>query len=209
MADKNNDKNKSKKSSKKPDLKLVKSGKCSEMKKEIRTYKKNSQRPNARQYDREAVAELVCSELALGKSLRSILDADDKLPSASTFLDWIGADSFLAEQYAHARQLAYELLADEIVAIADENYTTDEHGVKERLSSEAIQRNRLRVDTRKWMLAKMLPKVYGDHTKVTNEHTGKDGGPIQLAAVDLRGLSDSELDDMQRLLDKVGSDEPS
>ena len=105
--------------------------------------------------------------------------------------------------------MAYELLADEIVAIADENYTTDEHGVKERLSSEAIQRNRLRVDTRKWMLAKMLPKVYGDHTKVTNEHTGKDGGPIQLAAVDLRGLSDSELDDMQRLLDKVGSDEPS
>ena len=208
MADKNNDKNKSKKSSKKPELKLVKSGKCSEMKKEIRTYKKNSQRPNARQYDREAITKLVCSELALGKSLRSILDADDKLPSASTFLDWIGADSFLAEQYAHARQMAYELLADEIVAIADENYTTDEHGVRERLSSEAIQRNRLRVDTRKWMLSKMLPKVYGDQNQ-SYEHTGKDGGPIQLQAVDLRNLSDSELDDMQRLLDKVGSDESS
>ena len=207
MADKNNDKNKSKKLSKKPELTLVKNGKCSEMKREIRTYKKNSKRPNARQYDREAITELVCSELALGKSLRSILDADDKLPSASTFLDWIGADSFLAEQYAHARQLAYELLADEIVAIADENYTTDEHGVRERLSSEAIQRNRLRVDTRKWMLSKMLPKVYGD--KIQTEHTGKDGGPIQLAAVDLRNLSDSELDDMQRLLDKVGSDESS
>ena len=207
MADKNNDKNKSKKSSKKPELTLVKNGKCSEMKREIRTYKKNSQRPNARQYDRKAITELVCSELALGKSLRSILDADDKLPSASTFLDWIGADSFLAEQYAHARQMAYELLADEIVAIADENYTTDEHGVRERLSSEAIQRNRLRVDTRKWMLSKMLPKVYGD--KIQTEHTGKDGGPIQLQAVDLRNLSDSELDDMQRLLDKVGGDESS
>ena len=207
MADKNNDKNKSKKSSKKPNLKLVKSGKCSESEKKIRTYKKNSQRPNARQYDREAITKLVCSELALGKSLRSILDADDKLPSASTFLDWIGADSFLAEQYAHARQMAYELLADEIVAIADENYTTDEHGVRERLSSEAIQRNRLRVDTRKWMLSKMLPKVYGD--KIQTEHTGKDGGPIQLQAVDLRNLSDSELDDMQRLLDKVGGDESS
>ena len=210
MADKNNDKNKSKKSSKKPNLKLVKTPICSESEtsdKKIRTYKKNSQRPNARQYDREAITEFVCSELALGKSLRSILDADDKLPSASTFLDWIGADSFLAEQYAHARQLAYELLADEIVAIADENYTTDEHGVRERLSSEAIQRNRLRVDTRKWMLSKMLPKVYGE--KLTQEVTGKGGGPIQLAAVDLRGLSDSELDDMQKLLDKVGSDEPS
>ena len=119
----------------------------------------------------------------------------------------MGASSDLAEQYAHARQMAYELLADEIVAIADENYTTDEHGVKERLSSEAIQRNRLRVDTRKWMLQKMLPKIYGE--KLQTEHTGKGGGPIQLAAVDLRNLSDSELDDMQKLLDKVGSDESS
>lgn len=207
MADKNNDKNKSKKSSKKPDLKLVKTPICSESEKKIRTYKKNSQRPNARQYDREAITELVCSELALGKSLRSILDADDKLPSVRSFLDWVAADSFLATQYARARAAQYELLADEIVAIADENYTTDEHGVRERLSSEAIQRNRLRVDTRKWMLAKMLPKIYGD--KQIQEVTGKDGGPIQLAAVDLRNLSDSELDDMQRLLDKVGSDESS
>ena len=32
-------------------------------------------------------------------------------------------------------------------------------------------RNRLRVDTRKWMLAKMLPKVYGDklETKITHD----------------------------------------
>lgn len=206
MTDKNNDKNNSKKSSKKPDLKLVKSGKCSESEKKIRTYRKH-ERPSARKYDRHAITAMVCAQIAQGKSLRSILDADDKLPTVRSFLDWMGADGELAIQYAHARQTQYELLADEIVAIADENYTTDEHGVKERLSSEAIQRNRLRVDTRKWMLSKMLPKVYGD--KIQTEHTGKDGGPIQLAAVDLRNLSDSELDDMQRLLDKVGSDESS
>lgn len=206
MADKDNDKNKSKKSSKKPELKLVKTPICSESEKKIRTYKKH-ERLSARKYDRHAITAMVCAQIAQGKSLRSILDADDKLPTVRSFLDWMGADGELAIQYAHARQTQYELLADEIVSIADENYTTDEHGVRERLSSEAIQRNRLRVDTRKWMLAKMLPKVYGD--KLQTEHTGKDGGPIQLQAVDLRNLSDSELDDMQRLLDKVGSDESS
>ena len=206
MADKDNDKNKSKKSSKKPELKLVKTPICSESEKKIRTYRKH-ERLSARKYDRHAITAMVCAQIAQGKSLRSILDADDKLPTVRSFLDWMGADGELAIQYAHARQTQYELLADEIVAISDENYTTDEHGVKERLSSEAIQRNRLRVDTRKWMLSKMLPKVYGD--KLQTEHTGKDGGPIQLQAVDLRNLSDSELDDMQRLLDKVGSDEPS
>lgn len=207
MSDKNDDKNKTKKSSKKPDLKLIKTSDRSVYENKIRTYKKNSQRPNARQYDREKITGFVCYQIAQGKSLRSILDSDDDLPSPSVFLKWIGACSILREQYTHARQMAYELLADEIVSISDENYTTDEHGVKERLSSEAIQRNRLRVDTRKWMLSKMLPKVYGD--KLTQEVTGKGGGPIQLAAVDLRNLSDSELDDMQKLLDKVGSDESS
>ena len=206
MADKDNDKNKSKKSSKKPELKLVKTPICSESEKKIRTYKKH-ERLSARKYDRHAITAMVCAQIAQGKSLRSILDADDKLPTVRSFIDWMGADGELAIQYAHARQTQYELLADEIVSIADEKYTTDEHGVRERLSSEAIQRNRLRVDTRKWMLAKMLPKVYGD--KLQTEHTGKDGGPIQLQAVDLRNLSDSELDDMQRLLDKVGSDESS
>ena len=57
------------------------------------------------------------------------------------------------------------------------------------------------MDTRKWVLAKMLPKIYGD--KSTTEHTGKGGGPIQLAAVDLRNLSDQELIEMETLMKKI------
>jgi hypothetical protein len=33
------------------------------------------------------------------------------------------------------------------------------------------------IDTRKWILAKMAPKKYGD--KVIQELSGPDGGPIQ------------------------------
>jgi hypothetical protein len=60
---------------------------------------------------------------------------------------------------------------------------------------------RLRVDTQKWLLSKALPKIYGD--KVLNEHTGANGGPIQTAAVDLRGLSDTDLATMEQLLRKA------
>lgn len=202
MSDKNDDKNKTKKPSKKPDLKLIKTSDRSKSKNKIRTYKKNSQRPNAREYDREKITEFVCYQIAQGRSLRSILDEDSNLPAASAFLKWIGACSILREQYAHARAMQYELLSDELISISDESFTIAEDGTRERLTNEAIARNRLRVETRKWMLAKMLPRQYGE--KVTTEHTGKGGGPIQLAAVDLRNLSDSELDDMQKLLDKVG-----
>jgi hypothetical protein len=42
---------------------------------------------------------------------------------------------------------------------------------------EWIARSRLRVDARKWVAAKLKPKKYAD--KITNEHTGANGGPIQ------------------------------
>ena len=40
--------------------------------------------------------------------------------------------------------------------------------------NEHMQRSRLRVDTRKWLLAKVLPKVYGDKL----QHTGEGGGAV-------------------------------
>ena len=52
----------------------------------------------------------------------------------------------------------------------------DERGGWE-LNGEHIQRSRVRIDTRKWMLSKMLPKVYGDKTEVAV--TGANGGPVQ------------------------------
>jgi hypothetical protein len=52
----------------------------------------------------------------------------------------------------------------------------DERGGWE-LNGEHIQRSRVRIDTRKWMLSKMLPKSYGDKAEVAV--TGANGGPVQ------------------------------
>lgn len=171
-------------------------------------------------YDRQAKTDEICKLLMEGKSLTEICRLPG-MPHAATFMDWIDEDASLSRQYAHARERGYARLADELIAIADETHTevevqeTDAEGnpltredgspmlkrVRVPLSPDVIARNRLRVDTRKWMLSKMLPKIYGD--RVTQEHTGKDGGPIALAAVDFKGLSDEELENMQRLLAKA------
>lgn len=50
----------------------------------------------------------------------------------------------------------------------------------ERTDQDVIARSRLRVDTRKWMLARMAPKKYGE--RITQEHTGDAFGSL-LAAV--------------------------
>jgi hypothetical protein len=89
-----------------------------------------------------------------------------------------------------ARELQAEYMAEDILTIADEECTTvraDKHGTQDDgdgktevvFDSTAVQRNRLRVDARKWLLSKLAPKKYGD--KVTQEHTGPNGGPAQFS----------------------------
>lgn len=79
-------------------------------------------------------------------------------------------DGFSAH-YATARELGYQSMADDLLDIADDksgDYTLKD-GVTV-MDSEAVARARLRVDTRKWMLSKVLPKVYGDRLDLN--HSG-------------------------------------
>ena len=64
-------------------------------------------------------------------------------------------------------------MADEIIDIADEGvndlmtvvYGDEEY---EKENKEVVNRSRLRVDTRKWLLSKLIPKKYGDKIDVTS-----------------------------------------
>lgn len=153
---------------------------------------------------RDAVLEDVCELLEKGMSLTKACTVVADAPSAGKILDWLEKYPGMRERYASAREVGYKLLADEIIAISDEaeveaRYQNED--VKLVLDATAVARNRLRVDTRKWMLAKMLPKVYGD--KLTQEHVGADGGAIKIAAMDFKGLSDKELEQMQQMMLKA------
>lgn len=183
---------------------------------------KGAPHPTARKYDRPVVSAHICAELKKGFSLDSICSAAG-MPTHATFLEWVEKDdpAGLAKDYAHAREIGYTLLADEIVALSDKTHEWitvhalnpdgepmfDAKGLpvlKQMLmplNSDIIAHKRVQIDTRKWVLSKMLPKVYGD--KITQEHTGAGGGPITLAAVDLKNLSDDELENMHLLLAKV------
>jgi len=73
-------------------------------------------------------------------------------------------------------------LFDEILEIADTPregtvVKVTEKGTETR-TGDMIEHRRLQVDARKWMLAKALPKIYGD--KITTELSGPDGGPVEV-----------------------------
>jgi hypothetical protein len=109
------------------------------------------------------IAEFICARIANGESLRKIT-SDHDMPASSTVFKWLSEQKAFSEQYARAREAQMEVMAQEIIDIADETLhdtITDEEG-KERQNTEWINRSRLRVDTRKWLMSKLAPKKYGE-----------------------------------------------
>lgn len=93
---------------------------------------------------------------------------------------WVVDDQTFAEHYARAKLAQADYFAEEILAIADEGsndwmqreveagriITVPDH--------EHINRSKLRVDARRWLMSKMAPKKYGDVLR----HTDADGGSL-------------------------------
>ncbi len=113
-------------------------------------------------------ASKVLEALAQGKSLRAAAaEAGIHHSTVQGWLDDSEKEEF-ARQYALTRARAYQMLGDEIMEIAD--------GPGDPATK------RLQFDARRWMLSKMLPKVYGD--KIEHEHTG--GVTLQVSSQDER-----------------------
>lgn len=118
----------------------------------------------------------VCIDVVLtlmaeeGRSLSDILRNEEDMPAMKTWYEWIKEDKDLSNNYARACEIRAELIFDEMFKIADNtvrDYIEDEDG-NEIVNHEVINRSRLRIDTRKWALSKMMPKKYGDKIDVTS-----------------------------------------
>ena len=125
----------------------------------------------------EELADEICSLLAEGLSMRTVCNPDD-MPNKSTVFRWIRTIPEFNDQYARAKEESADAMLEETMDIADEGTNdwmeaNDPENPGYKLNGEHIQRSRLRVDTRKWMMSKMKPKKYGD--KITTEHTGTVG----------------------------------
>jgi hypothetical protein len=125
----------------------------------------------------QAIADAICERLADGDSLTAICKSPG-FPGDATVRRWAGDNEHpFAAEYARARSIGYHKMAEEILAIADDgrrDYRANEDGAVV-VDHDHIARSRLRVETRKWVLSKMLPKIYGDSIKVG----GDPEAPIQ------------------------------
>lgn len=122
------------------------------------------------------IADAICDAIATqSKGLGSILDDLGKPINPSTFYRWLQRDEELRNRYARARADQAQVMADEIAHIADNTelgeVITDKGDKVEIRRGDMIEHRKLRIESRKWLAAKLLPKVYGD--KIQQEHSGE------------------------------------
>ena len=111
----------------------------------------------------QEVFDAICNRMSEGESLRAICKTTG-MPNKRTVMRWLEKSEEMQIQYSEAQRLRAECYFDEIIDIAD--------------SRSDPQKTRVQIDARKWVLARMNPKKYGD--KFTQELTGEGGGPLQL-----------------------------
>jgi hypothetical protein len=101
----------------------------------------------------EKLEEIILERLRDGEALNAICVGPD-MPRESTVRVWAAEDSPFADAYRRAREIGYMRMADEMIQIAD----TEPDAAKARN----------RIDVRKFMLMKMMPKIFGDRLEVEN-----------------------------------------
>lgn len=119
----------------------------------------------------QELADSICEAISTtSKGLRAIC-AENNI-TTFTILKWLNENAEFSTQYARAKEAQADVLAEEILEIADDTskdqMTIKKNGKNEVVeNSEWINRSRLRVDARKWIASKLKPKKYGDKTETT------------------------------------------
>lgn len=121
----------------------------------------------------DEVADEILERISLGESLNMICK-DKHLPAHSTIYKWLAdeVNANFSDNYTLARARQADFYADEIITIADdgsrdtiirvnrkgEPYESPDH--------DHINRSRLMVDTRKFVMRCLAPKKYGERVQV-------------------------------------------
>lgn len=122
----------------------------------------------------DALVDLFCERIATSeRGVCRICDEDDDMPHEATIYRWLAKHPSFREKYARAKEMQALPIVERMrdVAADGRNDWMQRLAFKGANPSwepcgEHINRSRLRVDTDKWLLSKLLPKQYGDRQQV-------------------------------------------
>lgn len=129
----------------------------------------------------DEAAEQICFLIASNPcGLKKICKANPDLPRHSTIYEWLAKYPEFREKYRAAKAVQVESIVDDMFDIADDSThdtvirTTKNGDEYEACDNEWINRSRVRLDYRKWLVGKLSPRLYGD---LSNEQ--KEGSVVE------------------------------
>jgi hypothetical protein len=130
------------------------------------------------------LGERICFMFATDETMSLLrMNSDPTLPTVWTFYAWLKTQPILAKLYAHAREVNFDLRAQELEHWAATprpgEIVTERSGGKDGDTVEVrrvdnVERTKLMVETRKWILSKERPKKFG-----LQPIDVEDGSPLQ------------------------------
>lgn len=112
----------------------------------------------------QELADRILSGMGDGLALKTICQ-EDGMPDRVTVWRWMREHGEFGERFVVAQRERAQALVDDMTNISDD---------------QSLDPNdkRIRVDTRKWLASKILPKLYGDKVQLSGD---EDGAPILVA----------------------------
>jgi hypothetical protein len=98
-------------------------------------------------YSKE-LATRICEDVARMGSLNRVLKQKG-MPTRNAFISWVMRDKDLAAEYAQARAVGIDVLAEETLDLADD------------ADPEEIAKAKIQIETRRWIAERSMPKVWG------------------------------------------------
>ena len=126
----------------------------------------------------------VIDSIAHGNSLSQILRDDQRDIDYNDFYRWIKKNPERNQLFTEAQEMRTEFMAGEIIEIADADDTLED-----------VNRSKLKIDTRKWLMGAHNKKKYGATTNI--EMTGGISILGALAAANTRVINMDDVTDVE------------
>jgi hypothetical protein len=123
--------------------------------------KSNRGRPS--DYTAELAARICDVIASSSKGTKRLCAENPHWPCQDTLFSWLKKYPEFSEWYAKAKISQIEFLVDEILEISDDSSQDqfiDAQG-KTVFNPQSVNRARLKIDTRKWLACKLVPRIYG------------------------------------------------
>lgn len=130
------------------------------------------------------IAIEICTAIATDTvSLKSLCKRNEHFPSVATIFNWLSSNKEFLDLYTRAKEQQADMMAEDILDIADDGSNDFMTITKGDMSYEVenkewTSRSKLRIESRKWLAAKLLPKKYSEKSQIENKHVFETGAVI-------------------------------